>query len=805
MSTINRPPANPNSIYRLMRLCILLALTLVTLGGCGGGSGDTNVAANPGIAAPAPAANGAGAATPPTDTVITRITITPGSLLLTELGGTYPLTAQALNESGEAIDVDIQWASNDPDTITVAADGLATAANPIGSALITASVGDVESPPIMALVALPAINTVLVDDEQVIGEPVLVDPDADYELGVLYQVTITDDVAPETGDILLATGNAPVGGQVREVVAQSEGTLLVTLELISLDRMFDNLVIDETFDLSKSEITIPEEISELYDVELQPDGAMVFTLKPEVAVAQASLTTADKGLARLQAPGLPLGPIGTTALFNCNTTAAAMPFNLTAMPALISINPSLSFDFAYNTSMGGLQKLLIRGGVAAEGKAELVLAAALAAKYECKMELLAPIIPIGGPLSLLVSGRVPLGLGVSLEGKINLLRFGIEAGVKATIAGEAGVDCTSGTCESVAKMTDKTLQPSWRAIIPDPSNRTGQLEFAPTASAFGYAELALGPTLVRVIRFTAAEIKLGHSIGLNLGFIERQALDASYKSEYKISGDFTIGTGAEMSRLLALLRVTSTAKLEVKFTDTLTSSPQLQSFAITQAATDIGDTVTATVVLKSDTVGFGIAPLKIYNVNKIRIYKVSGNNSIFVKEFAATANQTEFELSWIATTAEELGQQPPYFAFVDTTLLPTVFELGELELGKAGDGNPTTVTGYWEGSYTAIEPATGNPTGGGLKVSLLQNGTKLTGYVVASVGDDSCSPCEGPAEGTLDGTDITLGTAIQFLGQAQAAFSGTVADDLKSISGIHNYGGTWTLERAIPPENFPTP
>ena len=213
----------------------------------------------------------------------------------------------------------------------------------------------------------------------------LVDPAQPYALGVQFEVTISNDVGAQIGNILLASGEASVGGRVLDLVDQGNGTTVATLELIGLDEMFTTLKVDETFDLSALDDVVPDEIQSLYDVAEQADGTWVFTLKGGASQSANSET-------RVQAKtNLPLGPVGTAALspFKCDASGP-VPFTLNAMPGTILITPSLSLDFGYDSAAGGFQKLIVLGGIKAEGKVELTLSASLSAKYECTMELFAP-------------------------------------------------------------------------------------------------------------------------------------------------------------------------------------------------------------------------------------------------------------------------------------------------------------------------------------------------------------------------------------------------------------------------------
>ena len=207
-----------------------MALIGVSCGGSGGSGGDGDVG------------------------IVANVMIEPGTTLLPDVGVSRQLRATAYDANGDPVDVEIAWRSSDTAKVTVDAAGVITSQDTVGSARLTATADGVDSRPARAFLVVPAVNAVFVDDDQ-IGDLAAVDPDADYALGFQYQATVDGlDQAPTLGDLLIGTGDQPVGGRAIDIVEQGDGVYLVTLELVGLDEMFAELVIDETFDFTSADV-----------------------------------------------------------------------------------------------------------------------------------------------------------------------------------------------------------------------------------------------------------------------------------------------------------------------------------------------------------------------------------------------------------------------------------------------------------------------------------------------------------------------------------------------------------------------
>src|SRR5690606_33848280 len=111
------------------------------------------------------------------------IEVTPGYALLVAPGQSVELTAVVFDGAGSATTDEVAWHADSDAVITLDANGVVSAVATVGSAQIVAKVGDLESAPVLILVAQTVPGAVLVADDQVVNDIEPVDPEAPYDLG----------------------------------------------------------------------------------------------------------------------------------------------------------------------------------------------------------------------------------------------------------------------------------------------------------------------------------------------------------------------------------------------------------------------------------------------------------------------------------------------------------------------------------------------------------------------------------------------------------------------------------------------
>jgi hypothetical protein len=610
------------------------------------------------------------------DPIITRVEITPGSVMLGALGESYPLTAQAFNAAGLEVDAEFAWTSSHPENLSVDAEGLLTAMGALGSSLITAEAEGVQSIPATVLVVVPAPNSQFVDDNQVVGDFALVDPDAEFVPGVLYTVTLTGIDPPPIGTILLGREEAPVGGKVVDAQV-TNGEVVVTLELLTLDELFAELKIDQIYDLSNVEALISEAAADFYAMERQQDGSYLFTVLPNAPVDEKA--------------EFPLGP------FECKTTLPIVPLTFDALPLTFGLTVDLDFIVDYDSSQGGLQKIAVKGSAKAAFKVSPTISVALDAKIECMMDLLTLTVPIGGPLALIFGGQIPVGAGFEVGGKITIAQVGAEVSTEASATAEIGVQCPGGSNCTMLNTLSSDTKADYKWVLPNGANLDSQLRLELSLSGFLFIKMAIGNRFFRALRFDAFIIKGGLTQAANLSSVGAQVADTGYASDYKLTLDLSAGVARDAEKLFKLLNVNVT-KLEIKTSLVLFSSPKATTITADVASFEMGDTVTFDVKLNPTTVDYlSLTTGTAYNIDDIIIYRKIdlGGGTIDVQEVARTTAtlpfQSDFTLTSVATEAGDAADN--FFAFVETTALSVPFSNGlgfpfldELELGKAAAG-----------------------------------------------------------------------------------------------------------------------
>ena len=351
--------------------------------------------------------------------LVDRVEIDQTGLLFTQSGQTRQLSVQAFDAQGTVLTIPIIWASTSS-SVSISATGMASAQTNSGTSQVTALAGGVKSAPLLVLVTQPAPGAVLLTDGQIVGTPVETTPGAPPSFDNTYQVTLTGVAAPAIGTVLINTGSSAVAGRV-VAVQSAGGQHTVTLQLLSLREMFPTLNLTETMDLSRAQLSIAPALSAAYDI-TRTGNTVNFAPKPGPARA----------------------PIGTSALppfTNCETSLPSLPMTLSA-PPIFSATLNLGLDLVV-TSANGLERFVITGAPAFKVEGGITATAAFEAKVECKVELLVLRIPVGGPLSLVLGGLVPVGVGFEVGGKVTVASVGLKTAADVGITNLLAIQRTA--------------------------------------------------------------------------------------------------------------------------------------------------------------------------------------------------------------------------------------------------------------------------------------------------------------------------------------------------------------------------
>lgn len=565
-----------------------------------------------------------------------RIEIVPAAALLTAAGAVQKFEARALDAQGAPTAAQIMWRSNDPATLSIDAAGLATAGSDVGSAQLIAEADGVESEPALVLIAAPIGSPVLLADSQIVSDPAAVDPDAAYEPGWQYRVRV-QNASPAIGDLVLGTGERPLAGRVVATSAAGAQTEL-TVELVALDELFSDLRIDET---------IP-----LIDM---PGGA------------PGPRRTAD-----LPAYAAAAGDTFMIAGFTCTASVDAPSLELPA--PTIDIKPRLALDLVYD---GGLQRLVVIGDIDASFGYRPVLEATLEGDVGCERTVRTLTIPAFGLLSWFFGVQVPVGIGLELDGKLEIADVGFDVSATASAHAELGLTCAAGggACAGVLEFA-ATRDGSFELIAPDP---TEQFRIELGAHGYIFAKPSLGSAFSKKAQFEIIAATAGLKQSISLAHELAQVEDTAYASSFELEALLKVGAGSDLQNAIESLgsRLGTDLTIGLDVVDEsveLAASPH-GTFTITPDRvapgddTALGDIATFTVELES------VDYLGSYAVESVELFWKRESDAGEVTlvpgrpgctDIAAAAGQTTFECT-TDFLAEHQGEQT-FHAFVHARL-----------------------------------------------------------------------------------------------------------------------------------------
>jgi hypothetical protein len=621
---------------------------------------------------------------------IARIEVTPGGALFTAIDDSEALQARFYDDNGHLVpDTIFTWSSNDADTVSVDNNGVATAQAGLGSAQITASADGIVSPPVTVLVAEPVTDAVLIGDDEVVVSPTLVDLNADLGIGLQFITTLDGTTVLEVGDTIVGTGVEPIGGVVVAVEVQGDGSVIITYEVVPLDELFDNLLLDETYDLANVPFTLGKDAIDLYNLEDLGGGSARLTLKPETNLITNSMAvTGFTAQAATQASTkFMLG------IFECEATASP-PFTLTTNPGTITVTTTATLSVQIAVPIGWIPDVELArldGEIRADFKAEISLTSNLSAEVKCEAaNMINKTIPLAGP-AFLLSPTVSMGPNIKLGGKIDTQSLGFELSAEAGANGFVEFRCPASNlspCGVNAEFNAPTPKADYKVDVPNPDALL-DIKIQPELGAgvtgkisFGLPpQFALVRALLGTLSIEAAKASLGLKQTGDLAFVKTQIDDESYASSYKLAYEWEAGPGEQVEQILNMLSSLFNLGpdlLKASGDGDLATSPKATSATADDDIFRAGDTVTFTVDLDPSTTDY---PFFDYNVDHVKIYRKNDfGEPDEIKDVAATNNQTSFIIPWMADADGSISAED-YYAFVTTDALP-VPDIGELELQK---------------------------------------------------------------------------------------------------------------------------
>ncbi|HSH44278.1 MAG TPA: Ig-like domain-containing protein [Longimicrobiales bacterium] len=631
---------------RTARVLLILLVILVPLS-CGDG--------DPSSPSPTPGPSGPGTSVTPA-----RLVVEPGTVILTP-GESFTLAAAGFDDAGVAVDVEPTWSSTDPGVVDVDSTGMVRAGMGAGSARITATAGGTAAAPVLVLVAVPAPGAILVPDSAVLSDaPDPVDASADYRPGWRYRVRISGS-PPASGQVLLARGDAPVAGRVTDVEPDGTGSV-VTLELLPLADLFQELAIDEAIPLDPSAAEVAQDLQGSYRLDHLPTGAMRLVPGGGAGVPGMGAPRGPGPVSLDQHNDFRLGP------FRCETDGSLPSLDLP--DPTFQVTPDLTLELKYGD---GLERLVVAGTLSARAEYAPRFTAVFEGTVDCSARLFTFPLPLGGPLAFFVGGQVPVGMGLELSAKITVAEIGYTVAAEATATARSGLAC-DGACQVVSEFTSDE-DASFELIAPDITT-----QFRAELGAWGGVEagLALGSRWLKQSQFELAKGRAGAEQRVDLATSHAQAQDDAYASGFQLLARSEVGPGAGLQKILDLLEI-SAASATLQVVDTLASSPG-GTISASASTAEVGDSVDITLQVEPPTYA------GIRSIDRVAVLRraIEGDDTTWAPlpgqcaDIAAVSGQTEFTCR-TGFTQDDRGEQvlrgfvhPRLF----TVPLPVPLELG---------------------------------------------------------------------------------------------------------------------------------
>jgi hypothetical protein len=599
-----------------------------------------------------------------------------------------------------------------------------------------------------------------------------VNASATYATGWQYRVTLRG-ASPQVGQVVLAAGGAPIGGRVVSV-AGAGNDIDVVLELLALDDMFAELVVSERLSLEAAELAVSEALGNSFRLGRRAGGDIRLDARNGRARLTASAARPSRNASRIEQE-FDLGP------FECKAEVPQLfTFPLTLDVFSFELDPSLWLELEIDGAT--LQRFVVEGGIAPTLSASPRITAALEAKAECKIEVATLILPIGGPLALIVGGQVPLGVGFEVGAKASFGQLGFDAFLTTSVDAAFGIDCSAG-CGIVAEIENEAPDGFFKPVLPSLGS---DVRFELGASAFGWASLTIGNRFLQALQFKAVDLKAGLEQKFELASPEVQAADPAYASSYSLKPVLEAKAAASLAPLEDLLQISIASLSYAPELSTISQSPR-GTFAITPATvaagdgSQLGELATFTVTLTEATY------LGAYAVEAVQIrWRRSVGGTVILESGRPGCTDLEAAHDQVVFTCqtdflqEHLGEQV-FQAFVRTRIFGVPVPVS-LEI--ANDARASVVVGSERAGTVTY---TANPVSGSLSALTQMQSQPLCSSHHSPSPATSPSPavqCVSMGEIVIDGTP----TQTSATGNAQWTFQLTPGSGGQPASFTANIG-----------------
>ena len=558
---------------------------------------------------------------------IARLQVEPSAMLFTEPGRARALKVRAFDAEGNELSAPAQLTitSSKPELINVLPDSQVQAVRASGSALITVSAGGVTAPPVTALIADLQPGVELIDDAQVVSQPVLLGSPETAGLGSQFRMTLRGAPALAPGTLVIASGGSRIAGKVVGVSPAGDQTDVI-LELVRLNELVKNLDID---------LEIP---ARPIDVEFgSSDGrrSQPQRVRPAVDVISEPI--------------------------KCDSVAGA---ELVTMNGRLTFNPYLFKKLRIVD--GKVQELVLAalGDVTGELRAVLALGSTSTTTLRCRLRLLNAPIPLDGPIGLVITPSIPLGLETSIKLVIQPSLLNLTARVKPELKWLVGFSYEPST----GVLPLSTFDPKF--------DFRGEASAAFTlrwgAKLFGGVLSGISAQLAGGLKeFNFVDATAGPELEMNYGFVRDTMSDPAFDASYKLRANLGVKPSSDVLKLLNLFEIVDGKEVTVALTANLSTelarSPKGEFARLNDGKTSFKRGEAMQFLVGLSQVVFG----DVYNVAEVRVYR-KARTPLAVEHLVvakrAEPGQTTFALDWIAD--EDSSPNMQYAAYV----VPVAFE-----------------------------------------------------------------------------------------------------------------------------------
>lgn len=598
------------------------------------------------------------------DAPVHTLEVTPGSAILVGTGDSITFEARIVDAEGTVVSdaPAVTWASSHSETVAINAAGEATAMTNIGSAMITASTGDLVSAPVLAAVAVPSDNSVLLGDDRFVSDPELVGELPDEISSGFQMRAVISGTPPAVDQLIIATGETPFAGRVVSVDQATEGSE-VTVQLTSMAELFKELSIFETVAWDQSA------------------GTQAASTK-----GNKSTTSAKRVVKQAGDPDamFDIGPFECTV--NVGVSVTDVVFNVT--PVFDASQVSTSFIWLIVDNETTDFEAIIQGPFSATLNGDIELPLSFTSAIDCRDKAIeVPVVPPSGTLGLL-SVEAFATIGIAFDAQASTVAARVLLDGALTGAGRIGVDY-SNLSNDLPLVSDAVLENHVNVAFEfdDTLGDSAEVTLKPAIRASLGTQLKVGifglsktfeiaewiGTGTRELKYATVNRQIQNT---TFAASETRTLTAQYKitkEAYKAMFAWTVSGPYAIEAIDTLINIAGVFGVSIDLNNFTLLTLNSPSGTLTAPGSgETGQGIDFSVVLQD------VDDFDGYNVEEVRLYRHEGSGASLTSELLGTITPNEGDTNLVYTWTPGLDDVGDHriSAFVITKESPaTPYEL----------------------------------------------------------------------------------------------------------------------------------